>query len=177
VPAFALGEITTSRLILTGLSPADAEQMAGVLAAEQLYEYIGGGPPAVSELRERFGRQGAGSGNPDEIWLNWIVRLRRTGQPVGTMQATVLRQAAAWSAWVAWVIGAPWQGLGYASEAAAAMVSWLRCQGAASVSAAIHPEHRASQHVARQAGLALTSDVVEGEQIWRITGGVTAAQR
>jgi RimJ/RimL family protein N-acetyltransferase len=169
VRAFAPEDITTSHLILTGLTPADAEQMADVLADQQLYEYIGGAPPDVSELRNRYQQQAGGSGNPDEIWLNWIVRLRGTRQPVGTVQATMISKAAVWSAWVAWVIGAPWQGLGYASEAAAALVSWLRGQGVAIVNAAIHPAHQASQRVARAAGLKLTSDEVEGEQVWRVT--------
>jgi RimJ/RimL family protein N-acetyltransferase len=169
VRVFAPGDITTSRLILTRLTLADAEQMAGVLADQQLYEYIGGGPPDVSDLRDRYQRQAAGSGNPDEIWLNWIVRLRGTRQPVGTVQATLIRKVTVWSAWVAWVIGVPWQGLGYASEAAAALVSWLHGQGVAVVNAAIYPANQASQRVARSAGLALTSDEVDGEQVWRVT--------
>lgn len=165
---FAPGDITTSRLILTTLSAADAEQMAGVLGDQQLYEFIGGSPPDVSELRTRYQQQAAGSGNPDEVWLNWIVRLRDTRQPVGTVQATVVRKATVWSAWVAWVIGVPWHGLGYASEAAAALVSWLRGQGVAIVNAAIHPAHQASQRVASATGLTLTSDEVAGEQVWRM---------
>jgi RimJ/RimL family protein N-acetyltransferase len=161
--------IRTSRLVLTRVGPADAGPMAAVLADERLYEYIGGRPPSVSELRERYRRQAAGSGMPAEIWLNWTVCLRGTRQPVGTVQATVIRKETVWSAWIAWVIGVPWQGCGYASEAAAALVNWLRGQGVAAINAAIHPAHRASQRVARQAGLALTSDEVDGEQVWRLT--------
>ena len=169
--AFALGDITTRRLILTTLSPADAEQMAGVLADRQLYEFIEGEPPAAGELRDRYQRLAAGSGRPDEVWLNWIVRQRQTRQPVGTVQATVIRKETVWSGWVAWVIGVPWQGLGYASEAAAGLVSWLRGQGVTVVNAAIHPAHRASQRVARRAGLELTGEELDGEQVWRSRSG------
>ncbi|HEY7145694.1 MAG TPA: GNAT family N-acetyltransferase [Streptosporangiaceae bacterium] len=169
--AFGMTAISTSRLILTRLRPADAGPMTAVLAAEQLYEYIDGSPPTVSELRRRYQRQVDGSGSPAELWLNWIVRLRATREPVGTVQATVIRKETAWSAWVAWVIGMPWQGRGYASEAAAALVGWLREQGASVINAAIHPSHRASQQVASRAGLTLTAEEVEGEQVWRLNAG------
>jgi RimJ/RimL family protein N-acetyltransferase len=192
----ATDEIATSRLVLSALQPADAAEMTAVLADERLYEFIGGRPPTVAELRERYLRLAAGPAQPDEIWLNWIVRLRETRQPVGTVQATVKSAvetavpgaapmtgalmtgaaaagAAAGSvrtAWVAWVIGASWQGRGYGAEAATALVNWLRSQGTSIINAAIHPANLASAGVARRAGLVPTSAEVDGEQVWSLPG-------
>lgn len=178
-------EIATSRLVLSGLRPADAAEMTAVLADERLYEFIGGAPPGLAELRDRYLRLAAGSGRPGEIWLNWIVRLRDTRQPVGTVQATIHAavEAAvpggvalagvplAGAAWVAWVIGASWQGRGYATEAATALVNWLRGQGATAINAAIHRANLASAGVARRAGLVPTSAEVDDEQVWSLPGG------
>ena len=194
----ALDEIGTSRLVLSGLQPADAAEMTVVLAAQRLYEFIGGRPPAAAELRDRYLRLAAGSGRPDEIWLNWIVRQRATRRPVGTVQATVqtavetaaesgipgaapqagaiMTGAAAsgeltgaiLTAWVAWVIGASWQGRGYGAEAATALVNWLRGQDISIINAAIHPANLASASVARRAGLVPTSAELDGEQVWNL---------
>ncbi len=188
----AMDEIVTTRLVLSALGPGDALEMSAVLADERLYEFIGGGPPTEAELWDRYLRLGAGSGRPDEIWLNWIVRLRDTGQAVGTVQATVklaveialpgavpptgAAQAAAradaartaWVAWAAWVIGASWQGHGYASEAATGLVNWLRGQGVSTVSAAIHPDNLPSAAVARRVGLVPTAAELDGEQVWSL---------
>jgi pimeloyl-ACP methyl ester carboxylesterase len=170
--AFGETEIATQRLLLTPLRPEDAEPMGGVLADDRLHEFIGGSPASVSELRSRYRRLAAGSPDSDETWLNWIVRVRATGEAVGTVQATVTRRAERREAAVAWVIGTPWQGRGYASEAAIALVSWLSGQGAAAITAHIHPRHAASATVAERAGLVPTAEEVDGERVWRrIRGG------
>ena len=117
--AFDETTLTTARLVLTPLRQADADVMVDVLADRRLHEFIGGQPASHAELHERYGRLDAGSPRPDEIWLNWVVRRRAGHTPVGTVQATVNREPGGWTAHVAWVIGLPWQGQGFASEAAA----------------------------------------------------------
>jgi RimJ/RimL family protein N-acetyltransferase len=83
------------------------------------------------------------------------------------VQATVVDDGR--TADVAWVVGAPFQGRGYAVEAAAGMVAWLRERGVAEVRAHIHPEHAASARVAERIGLLPTGDRDDdGEQIWRV---------
>jgi RimJ/RimL family protein N-acetyltransferase len=155
--------IPTARLELTPLAVADAGAMATVLADERLYEYTGGEPATAAELRGRYARQVAGSGRPDEVWLNWIIRVG--GEPVGYVQATA--EPIAGTAWVAWVIGTPWQGNGYATEAAASVVGWLRDRGLAAT-AAIAPGHLASERVAAAAGLTPTDELLDGERVWRL---------
>ena len=75
---------------------------------------------------------------------------------------------------VAWVIGTPFQRRGYASEAAAAMVAFLREQmGVRDIAAAIHDDHEASKGVARRLGFMPTEDFEDGERIWRAPERVT----
>jgi RimJ/RimL family protein N-acetyltransferase len=165
---FGEAALTTRRLLLTPLRPQDAGPMAAVLADERLHEFIGGRPASPAALRERYRALAAGSGDPDQVWLNWIVRLRDGGEPAGTVQATVTRRAdETWTAAVAWIIGVRWQGRGYASEAAVALVTWLGRQGAEVITASIHPGHHASAAVARHAGLAPTAAEVDGERVWQ----------
>jgi RimJ/RimL family protein N-acetyltransferase len=161
-------EIGSERLTLTPLGPGDAEEMVGVLSDERLYEFTGGEPEDAVQLRERFERLVAGSGRDDETWLNWVVRRRSDDRPVGTVQATIERRGGERAAWVAWVVGVPWQGQGFATEAARALVAWLREQGVWDVAAAVAPGHVASERVAASAGLALTDQIVDGERVWRL---------
>jgi RimJ/RimL family protein N-acetyltransferase len=164
---FSASTIITDRLMLTPLRTADAAAMAGVLGDERLHEFIGGAPATAPELRARYERLAAGSGRAGEHWLNWIVRLRPGGEPIGTVQATVLVRPPG-TAHVAWVVGVPWQGRGFATEAARALVGWLRDQGVSEIVAHVHPDHVASARVAASAGLAATGESADGEQVWRL---------
>jgi RimJ/RimL family protein N-acetyltransferase len=159
--------IVTERLSLVPLLVEDAEQMAGVLGDKRLHEFIGGEPVTITALRERYARLVAGSHDPDEVWLNWIVRRRSDAQPLGTVQATVAMRRGESTAKVAWVIGVDWQNQGFASEAAQALVGWLRQHGADNVIAHIHPDHQASAAVATRAGLRPTDEQADGERVWR----------
>jgi RimJ/RimL family protein N-acetyltransferase len=159
--------IATPRLRLVPLRVDDADEMAAVLAAPSLYAFTGGEPPSVDELGERYAVQVAGPAEDDEAWRNWIVREENdgvAGAAIGYVQATVTGDAAD----VAWVIGEPWQGRGYASEAAQAMVGWLGTHGIRTVSAHIHPDHDASAAVADRVGLKPTLTVEDGERLWRM---------
>lgn len=157
------GEIRTERLLLTPLGVGDAAEMVTVLDDPELNEFTGGEPPSLDELSTRYRSQVAGSGREDEVWYNWIVRLGESGPAVGFVQATIEGGAAD----MAWVIGVAWQGRGYASEAAAAMRSWIAGEGLVSFSAHIHPAHAVSQRVATAIGLEPTGELDdEGEEIW-----------
>jgi hypothetical protein len=108
------------------------------------------------------------------VWRNWVVRRRADARPVGTVQATIGRRPGGWTAEIAWVVGVPWQGQGYASEAARALVGWLGRHGVHEVVAHIHPDHLDSARVARRAGLRPTGDQADGERVWRRVGHGTA---
>lgn len=140
--------------------------MAGVLADESLYVFIGGTPPTAAELEARYRDWLLGAPRAGEAWHNWVMRLA-DGAAVGHLQATVTDGFSGRAADIAWVIGTPWQGHGFASEAAAALVRWLEGQGVASVAAHVHPDNVASARVAAKAGLAATDAVEDGEVLWR----------
>lgn len=153
--------ISTSRLVLTPLDVADAVEMVGVLSDPALYAFTGGDPPTLAQLEELYRLQTAGTPLGDETWHNWILRL--DGTAIGYVQATVKGE----NADLAWVVGIPWQGSGYATEASEAVTDWLADRGTIRFSAHIHPDHSASQAIATKLGLEPTGEFNgDGEMIW-----------
>ncbi|MFD7244129.1 GNAT family N-acetyltransferase [Streptomyces massasporeus] len=164
--ALATQVISTERLDLLPLHVEHAEEMAAVLADPALHTFIGGAPDTPQALRSRYQRMTAGSPDPAVSWLNWVILLRETSCLTGTVQATVGFSGRDRIAEIAWVVGAPWQGRGIATEAARGLVDWLSRQEVHAVIAHIHPEHRASAAVATAAGLEPTDAWHEGEIRW-----------
>lgn len=153
--------IVSDRLVLTPLDIADADEMVAVLSDPALYAFTGGEPPSLDQLQVQYRHQAAGSPRAEEEWHNWIVRLQ--GVAVGFVQATVSCGAAD----LAWVVGTPWQGHGYATESSRAMRDWLAGLGVVRFFAHIHPDHAASKAVAGRLGLRPTGRIDdEGEMIW-----------
>jgi RimJ/RimL family protein N-acetyltransferase len=164
--------ICSDRLLLDPLRLDDAEELVEVLADPALHEFTGGTPAALDDLRARFESWARGSGSDTELWLNWIVRRREDSVAIGTLQATIVIGPDSQSeALLAWTIGTAWQRQGYATEATCALVQWLTQRGVGSIIAHIHPEHIASSNVATSAGLRPTTDVVDGETVWRFDRG------
>jgi RimJ/RimL family protein N-acetyltransferase len=155
--------LVTRRLRLMALDPSDSEEMVSVLGDDRLYTFIGGIPPTLAQLEERYRAQAAGSPSDGETWHNWIIRLVEDGSAVGFVQATVTGEEAD----IAWLVGVDWQGRGIATEAATAMVEWLGARGTRRLIAHIHPDHAASGKVAAALGLLPTGSVdLDGETIW-----------
>lgn len=159
--------LNTTRLLLEPLTVAHAQEMTGVLADTSLYRYIGGTPPALKQLTERYARQSLGhSPDGEQGWLNWIVRRLGNAAAIGFVQATLLCSHESPKAEIAWVIGAQHQGKGYATEASNRMVAWLQTQGVNTLIAHIHPRNQASAAVARKLGLSATETIVDDEVRW-----------
>ena len=156
--------LTTARLDLVPLTAADAEDLFPVFDDPAIGRWTGDTPPADADvLRRRFAVWEAGP--PDaghERWLNWTMRRRDDDRAVGHLQSTVAGDRAA----VAWVVGAAFQGRGFATEAARALVDWLQDQGVTEIEASIHPGNVASQMVAQRAGLRPTDRLDDGEVVW-----------
>ncbi|MGW1680948.1 GNAT family N-acetyltransferase [Saccharopolyspora sp. NPDC002376] len=160
--------IRTERLDLEPLRADHADEMSEVLAAPELYDFIGGAPLTASELRSRYVRMLAGSPEPAVSWCNWVIRLRAEDCLVGTVQATISPGYPGPAAQIAWVVGTGWQKRGIAKESALALVDWLRRLPVRCVIAHIRPDHQASAAVAAAAGLEPTGDVHDGELVWRL---------
>ena len=165
---FEATTIITERLVLRPVRVEDADEMAVALSDPALHEFIGGQPATIGELRDRYAAWTRGSGSTDEVWLNWIVRRDADDVAMGAVQATIVDPETTPTADVAWTIGVPWQGHGFAGEAGVALVQWLVARGATSVVAHIHPDHRASSAVAGRLGLRPTNVIVDGEVEWRL---------
>ena len=157
--------LETERLVLEPLLPAHADEMFPILNDARLHEFTGGTPATLAELRVRYGLlNGRRSPDGKEGWLNWVIRARETAAAVGSVQATIVGNEAS----VAWVIGAEWQGRGFATEAATALVSHLLADPTIfSVRALIADGHVASERVAERAGLQVTGELKDGERVWR----------
>jgi RimJ/RimL family protein N-acetyltransferase len=157
--------IFTSRLALLPTRPEHADEMAEVLADPGLYTFIGGGPPDADTLYRRYEQIAAGSADPAVSWCNWVIMLRDPGCLAGTIEATITAGRLT-VAEIAWIVGAPWQGQGIATEAARALIGWLSEQQVHTVSAYIHPDHQTSAAVAAAAGLTSTGQWADGEVRW-----------
>jgi RimJ/RimL family protein N-acetyltransferase len=179
--------IRTPRLLLEPLAVHHADEMAPVLDDPRLHRYIGGEPLTRDELRARYAHLVAGPAPfHQEWWLNWIVRRARDGQAIGYVQATVQPAPPGFAvgpastgstvtpgpprhlASVAWVIGMPYQGFGFATEAARAVLDWLRAHGIAEIVATVHPANRASTAVASKIGMVATGETRDDEHVWRL---------
>lgn len=156
--------IESARLTQEPMRREHAAAMFPVLADPSLYAFTGGSAPgSIEQLEEIYEfRQSRRSPDGKELWLNWMVRERETNQAIGYTQATI----ETCRAYIAWVIGVRWQGSGYASEAATALVAWLVANGVPEVRACVYAHHKASQRVAQNAGLVVTQEKIDGEDVW-----------
>ena len=156
--------ISTLRLCLDPMMASHARAMYPILSDQLLYKFTGDKPPESEkslEARYRY-LEGRKSQDESQLWLNWLVSLEENNTPIGYVQATVSESHAE----IAWVTGSEWQGNGYASEAALAMVQWLATNGVKTIRACINPNHLASQRVASNAGLSKSALVECDEDVW-----------
>jgi RimJ/RimL family protein N-acetyltransferase len=155
------------RVDLEPLAAAHAAELAPLLDDASLHEFTGGAPLSAAALAARFARLAVRrSPDGEQLWGNWVLRIRATGAVAGMIQATLPAGGPeAGPAEVAWVVVRAAQSRGYAKEAASSLVAVLQ-QAGWTVVAHIHPGHVASQRVARAAGLSPTTDVLNGEVRW-----------
>ncbi len=157
--------LKTERLKLVPLNESHAKEMFAVLSSEKLYEFTGGKPPkSVEKLTEKYKfLQSKHSPDKKELWLNWVIFLNGNS-PIGYVQATVSEKVIS----IAWVVGTKWQGSGFATESAKSMIEWLKENFTAKIIACVKPNHFASQKVAKNIGLKLTTEFIEGEEVWTL---------
>jgi RimJ/RimL family protein N-acetyltransferase len=139
--------------------------MFQVLSDPALYEYMTGPPPAnvTTLVRQYEIWEGRGSPDGSELWLNWALRQKGNKPLIGHLQAGVFADHAD----VAWILGVRWQHLGYATEAAKAVVYLLLRVGVREIRASINPIHTASIRVAERLGFQGTDEFNDRELIWK----------
>ena len=103
VPEDEAWTLQSDRLVLSPMVRDDACDLSGLLRDAALRRFTGGAPPtSADDLRERIRVwEGRRSPDGDELWLNWTLRLRSSGQAVGYVQAGVREGRAD----LAWVVG------------------------------------------------------------------------
>lgn len=142
--------LETDRLILEPLLPSHAEELFPALQDERLYSYIPEDPPSdVERLEARYrawSRRGSADGS--ELWLNYVALSRRSGRPVGTVQATVTDSG---KALVAYQTFSGHVGNGYAREACRALTERLAHRGL-TVEALVDTRNLSSQRLLEAVG-------------------------
>ncbi|HET7839220.1 MAG TPA: GNAT family N-acetyltransferase [Rectinemataceae bacterium] len=114
--------LESERLLLEDLVPGHAAELFPVLRDPEMYTYIPGDPPSSeTELRERYTRQ-TNHAAEDELWLNWILRLKEGRECIGYVQATLPKAS---SALIAYQLSPRFWGKGYAFEACGAVLARL----------------------------------------------------
>ena len=143
----------SDRLIFEPLAHHHADGLFAALDDERVGRYIGG--PQVTTVEALHARidflaAGVSPSNPDEHWVNVVVRRRDDRTIIGRVEATILGRTAE----IAYVFGPAWWGHGSATEATAWLVEHVQSRFAVDqVVASIHPDNLASQRLVERLGL------------------------
>ncbi len=161
----------TPRLTLVPQTRGHAEALFPILENPLLHRYTGNNPPSSEQqLFQWFTNlESRQSPKGDQLWFNWVL-MTDTDTPIGYVQATLSQPKNKRKplGYLAWVIGVDWQQRGYATEAMQCVVGWLDSLGFCHLQASIHPNNVGSQGVARNLNMVLTSEVIDGEQVWTL---------
>jgi len=118
--------LTTARLVLEARAGRHAPRLFEPLCDPELYRYIPTEPYATVEaLRDRYARVARGPARSDERWWNWAVIARNDpARALGTVELSLFGNGARAS--FAYTFGRASWGVGYATEACAAVLVHLR---------------------------------------------------
>jgi len=159
----------TVRLAFEPLVPAHAAEAAPFLAEPAMWRYIPRPPPTADDVARRFAVVSIVERPNGERWLNWLVRRRADGQAVGLVETTVSPDRRAYLAYFVFV---PFQRQGYAREACAATLTYLRehCD-VVQVDAEVDTRNDASQRLMAALGFARDegrqpADPIDGAPAW-----------
>ena len=116
----------TDRLRIEPLASRHAQQVFELLQDTRIYEYIPEAPPAsVEALELRFSQLVAGPGSDvDQRWLNWIMFLKDSALPVGSLQATISTSQAE----IAYIVYPEHWRNGFAKEGVIRLLDYLRTE-------------------------------------------------
>lgn len=97
--------------------------MIGVVTAPDLYTYIPFDPPSLEALQNRYRKwEPRISPDKDEIWLNWVIRLKSEDRYIGDLQAGYKDDKAAY---IAYMLHPDYQHRGFTTESVRALLDFL----------------------------------------------------
>ena len=155
--------LTTERLILEPIEAHHAEEMAIVLADPELYLYIARNAPDATELKETYQRWSTRrSPAGDEIWWNWVGRLKATGELVGHFQTTTKENG---ECVMGYAIGLRFQRNGYAFEGLKCIFEHLKSDlQIKCIKASIDTRNSASIQLAKKLGMK-SMELIKNEEL------------
>ena len=167
--AAALNDLIRSeRLVLEPLCASHAACLFELLLEPRLYRWISALPPASLEgLQQRWAAsESRGPNAAGQFDLNWAVRRSSDGRYIGKFDAEVSNQIATN---VGYIVGLPFWGQGYATEAVQAVAAHLEQQGVIEQRAFVTLGNTASERVLTKAGFVRTrvipdNDTIRGEK-------------
>jgi [ribosomal protein S5]-alanine N-acetyltransferase len=116
--------LATERLILEPLEVAHAEKLYAGLSEATLYKFVPEDPLTLAELIARYQRILRGPrDNNIELWRNWAVRLRDSGDYIGMIETSIFPND---YAYLAYFMFASHHRQGYAHEACTAVLKHVR---------------------------------------------------
>ena len=140
--------VSTERLTIEWLAPRHAQQLFDALNDELVGRFLDGPDvTTVEALEQRIIRVNSEAPpEREERWRNFAVLL--DGRVIGRLEATLHRSVAE----VAYVFGPTWWGHGYATEATAWLLEYLRETGMSEAWATITPANAASARLLARLG-------------------------
>ncbi|OAI52666.1 hypothetical protein AYO47_01095 [Planctomyces sp. SCGC AG-212-M04] len=149
--------LETERLALTPLTAEDAAVMYPELKDARLYEYMDSEPPESEAQLTEYYRELEQRVSPDrdERWLNWIVRSRATGEPMGFVRATIAAESLGL---IAYTVFRRFQNQGFAGEATRVVLSHLLQEGIGQFLARVNPHNEPSKRLLKKIGFEVASN-------------------
>lgn len=154
--------IETKRLVIEPVTQSHAEQMVDVLGDPVLYQYIPFDPPTLEKLQQRYKRWEVRiSPQQDEIWLNWVVRLKGSNLYIGDVQAGYKDDKIAS---IAYMTAKKYQHFGYTHEGLGAVIAFLFEQlHVSAVKAWIDTRNQRSIHLVKKLGLQYVETITNAD--------------
>ena len=145
--------LSTAHLMLRPFAPQDAASCLRNWAAdEEIYRYLSAQPQTAEEVREWLSSADDAYADPRTYY--WAIEETRSGEVIGELFVDDFGTSSRWCE-LDWKVGTAFQGKGYATEAARAVLEYLiREVGFHRIEAKCCVENTASERVMQKLGMA-----------------------
>jgi RimJ/RimL family protein N-acetyltransferase len=146
-------ELTTTRLQINALRPADAPVLFGYRADPEVTRFQGWRPASLAEVADFIAAQGPASADIPDGWFQRAIRLRQGGDLIGDIGIHMPADAAA-SIEFGISMAPDRQRQGYAGEVLQALFTWVfGTLGRHRIHASVDPRNLASMAMLRSLGM------------------------